>query len=131
LDRIYGTKENTLIEQQLRLASWRNLLASSRQRAESTIQSSGSVEPLISMLNAKSELTNAISKKPLLEQQTDGELSVFFNGGNLMDMLKKAGEVRGDHGNGRPVLLLGAALGARQPYGITRPNKRTVRIRKR
>lgn len=57
------------------------------------------------MLNAKTELTNAISKKPLLEQQIDGKLSVFFNGGYLIDFLKKAGEVNGDHGNSRSVCL--------------------------
>ena len=92
------------MEQQQSLGSWRNLLASSKQRGKSTIQSPGSAEPFISMLNAKSELTNAIGKTPLvLEPQTDSKLSVFFDDGYLMDMLKKAGEVSGDHGNSRPV----------------------------
>lgn len=91
------------MEQQQRLGSWRSLLASSKQRAESTIQSSGSAEPLISMLNAKSELSNAISKTPLLKPQTDSKINVFFDDGYLMDMLKKAGEVSGDHGNSRTV----------------------------
>lgn len=81
------------MEQQKRLGSWRNLLASSKQRAESTIQLSGSAEPLVSMLNAKSELSNAVSKTPLLKPQTDSEINVFFDDGYLMDMLKKAGEV--------------------------------------
>lgn len=91
------------MEQQQRLGSWKDLLASSLERAGSTIGSSGSAELLISMLNANSELTNAISKRPLLEPQKDSKLSVFFDGRYLMDMLKKAGEVSGDHGNGRPV----------------------------
>ena len=85
------------MEQQQRLRSWMNLLASSKQRAESTIQSSGSAEPLISILNAKFELTNAISKEPLLEPQADSKLCFLFNYGFLMDMLKKAGEVSCDH----------------------------------
>lgn len=90
------------MEQQQRLGSWMNLLASSKKRAESTMQSSGSAEPLISMLNAKSELTNAISKTPLLEPQTDSKLSVVFNEGYLMLMLKTTGEVEGDNENISP-----------------------------
>lgn len=109
------------MEQQQRLGSWRNLLASSKQRAESTIQSSGSAEPLISMLNAKSELKNAISKTPLLEPQTDSKLNVFFDYGYLMDMLKKAGEVNGDHGNSRPVSLSDAPWVAPRPRRLLEP----------
>lgn len=107
------------MEQQQRLGSWGNLLEISKQRAESTIQSSGSAaELLISIRNTKSELTNALSKKPLFKQIIDSKLSVFFNGGgDLMNMLKKAGEVSGDQGNGRPVSLSGAVLVAQQgPY---------------
>lgn len=107
------------MEQQQSLGSWRNLLASSKQRGESTIQSPGSAEPFISVLNAKSELTNAIGKTPLvLEPQTDSKLSVFFDDGYLMDMLKKAGEVSGDHGNSRPVSLSEALWAALSPDTI-------------
>lgn len=90
------------MEQQQRLGSWMNLLADSKKRAESTMQSSGSAEPLISMLNAKSELTNAISKTPLLQPQTNSKLSVVFNEGYLMPMLKTTGEVEGDNENISP-----------------------------
>ena len=104
------------MEQQQSLGSWRNLLASSKQRAESTIQSPGSAEPFISMLNAKSELTNVIGKTlPVLEPLTDSKLSVFFDDGYLMDMLKKAGEVSGDHGISRPVSLSDAVWAALSP----------------
>lgn len=121
MERIYLTKEGTLSEQQQRLRSWRTLLESSKQHAESTIQSSGSAESLISILNAKSELTNVISKEPLLELQTDSKLSVFFEGGYLMDMLKKAGEVSGDNGNSRPVSL------ARPSFILNKPPARKKR----
>lgn len=119
------------MEQQQSLGSWRNLLASSKQRGESTIQSPGSAEPFISMLNAKSELTNAIGKTPLvLEPQTDSKLSVFFDDGYLMDMLKKAGEVSGDHGNSRPVSLSKAPWAASSRHHLA-PAFFTKRERKK
>lgn len=63
LNQIFKSEADFLKEQLERLRSWTTVLESVKQRAESTIQTS-SDELHICILNAKSELENAIDSKP-------------------------------------------------------------------
>lgn len=77
-----------LEEQLKRLRSWKTVLESVKQRAESAIQTSGRDELHICILNAKSELENALESKPepgKRDRRTDSDVNIvcdrwkFFN----------------------------------------------------
>ena len=93
--------EADFLEEQLeRLCSWKAVLESVKQRAESTNQTSGSDEFHIFILNAKSELENAIKSKPergrqrQRERESEEDLRVSFNRQCFLNMLNRnCGEV--------------------------------------
>ena len=76
LDRRCKSEADFLEEQLERLCSWKAVLESVKQRAESTNQTSGSH---IFILNAKSELENAIGRQRQRERESEEDLRVSFN----------------------------------------------------
>ena len=64
VNQIFKPEVDFLEEQLKRLRSWKTVVESVKQRAESAIQTSGRDELHICILNAKSELENALESKP-------------------------------------------------------------------
>ena len=62
VNQIFKSGVDSLEDELKLLRSWKTVLESVKQRAESAIQTSGSDEVHICILNAKSELENALEK---------------------------------------------------------------------
>ena len=62
VNQIFKSEVDFLEDELKHLRSWKTVLESVKQRAESAIQTSGSDEVYICILNAKSELENALEK---------------------------------------------------------------------
>lgn len=94
LDRLCKSEADFVEEQLERLCSWKAVLENVKQRAESTIQTSGSDEFHIFIPSAKSELENAIKSKPergqqQRERESEEDLRVFFNRRCFLNMLNR------------------------------------------
>ena len=89
LDRRCKSEADFLEEQLERLCSWKAVLESVKQRAESTNQTSGSHEFHIFILNAKSELENAIGRQRQRERESEEDLRVSFNRRRFLNMLNR------------------------------------------
>ena len=95
LDRRCKSEADFLEEQLERLYSWKAVLESVKQRAASINQTSGSDEFHIFILNAKSELENAVKTKPergrqrQRERESEEDLRVSFNRQRFLNMLKR------------------------------------------
>ena len=88
--------EADFLEEQLeRLCSWKAVLESVKQRAESTNQTSGGDEFDNFILNAKSKLENAIKSKPergrqrQRERESEEDLRVSFNRRRFLKWLNR------------------------------------------
>ena len=90
VNQIFKPEVDFLEEQLKRLRSWKTALESVKQRAESAIQTSGSDELHICILNAKSELENALESKPepgKRDQRTDSDVNIVCDRWKFLNTL--------------------------------------------
>ena len=90
VNQIFKPEVDFLEEQLKRLRSWKTVLESVKQRAESAIQTSGSDELHICLLNAKSELENALESKPepgKRDQRTDSDVNIVCDRWKFLNTL--------------------------------------------
>ena len=90
VNQIFKPEVDFLEEQLKRLRSWKTVLESVKQRAESAIQTSGSDELHICILNAKSELENALESKPepgKRDQRTDSDVNIVCDRWKFLNTL--------------------------------------------
>ena len=89
LDRRCKSEADFLEEQLEHLCSWKTVLESVKQRAESINQTSGNDEFHIFILNAKSELENAIGRQRQRERESGEDLRVSFNRRRFLKWLNR------------------------------------------
>ena len=90
VNQIFKPEVDFLEEQLKRLRSWKTVVESVKQRAESAIQTSGSDELHICILNAKSELENALESKRepgKRDQRTDSDVNIVCDRWKFLNTL--------------------------------------------
>ena len=89
VNQIFKSEVDFLEDELKRLRSWKTVLESVKQRAESAIQTSGSDELHICILNAKSELKNALEKPEpgKRDQRTDKDVKIVSNRQSFLNAL--------------------------------------------
>ena len=98
LDNLYKTKSFTLTEQRDRLHVFQACLESAVQRANTAIQSPGNTELLVARSDIVSTLGALERQPPDLAPQSNSILKFFFDLGQLLDLLSKAGFVSDNTG---------------------------------
>lgn len=97
VNQIFKSEADFVEEKLKRLRSWKTVLESVKKRAESAIQTSGSDELHISILNAKFELENALESKPepgKRDQRTDEDINIVCDRRRFLNTLHtECGEV--------------------------------------
>ena len=89
VNQIFKSEIDFLEDELKRVHSWKSVLESVKQRAESAIQTSGSDELHICILNAKSELENALEKPEpgKREQRTDRDVKIVSDRRSFLNTL--------------------------------------------